>query len=90
MDRHGYTPLHMAAALNLTAISGRLLAGGALVDPLDKKGRSPLLLAARAGHSATTATLLNLGASVHVKVTYNSPPLSRDVLAFFFFLRNDL
>ena len=58
MDRHGYTPLHMAAALNLTAISGRLLAGGALVDPLDKKGRSPLLLAARAGHVDSVQLLL--------------------------------
>ena len=48
----------MAAALNLAAISGRLLAGGALVDPLDKKGRSPLLLAARAGHVDSVQLLL--------------------------------
>ena len=44
--------------MNLTAISGRLLAGGALVDPLDKKGRSPLLLAARAGHVDSVQLLL--------------------------------
>ena len=48
---------------------------GVEVDQLDQGGHTPLHLAARAGHSATTATLLNLGASVHVKVTYNSPPL---------------
>jgi ankyrin repeat protein len=42
---------------------------GLEVDQLDLGANTPLHLAARAGHTATTATLLNLGASVHAKVT---------------------
>jgi ankyrin repeat protein len=43
---------------------------GVEVDQLDMAGNTPLHLAARAGRTATAATLLNLGASVHVKVSY--------------------
>ncbi len=58
MDNKGFSPLHIAAAKNLTAIAGLLLARGAVVDLLDKDGRSPLLLAAGGGHVATVQLLL--------------------------------
>jgi len=57
-DRQGFTALHIAAAKNLTAIAGLLLAQGAAVDPVDNKGRSPLLLAAREGHVPMVQLLL--------------------------------
>jgi ankyrin repeat protein len=58
VDRHGFTALHIAAHRNLAAIAGLLLAQGATVDPLDSKGRSPLLLAARSGHVPMVQLLL--------------------------------
>jgi uncharacterized protein len=58
VDTKGFTPLHMAAAQNFTSISDRLLVGGAAIDPPDKKDRTPLLLAARAGHVETVQLLL--------------------------------
>jgi len=58
VDRQGFTALHIAADRNLAAIAGLLLAQGATVDPLDSKGRSPLLLAARSGHVPMVQLLL--------------------------------
>ena len=71
----GDTPLHRALLRRETLYALDLILSGADIHTVNFKGETPLHLAARAGHSATTATLLNLGASVHVKVTYNSPPL---------------
>ena len=44
---------------------------GVEVDQLDMGGNTPLHLAAKAGRTAISATLLNLGASVQMKVKTN-------------------
>ena len=41
---------------------------GLEVDQMDVSGNTPLHLAARSGNTKTASTLLNLGASVNMKV----------------------
>ena len=43
---------------------------GVEIDQLDMAANTPLHLAARGGRTAMAATLLHLGASVHMKVLY--------------------
>ena len=67
--------------IDICTVSGRYLwlalrgdvAGGAGVDQMDVSGNTPLHLAARAGNTKTASTLLNLGASVNMKVSFCFP-----------------
>ena len=69
VDKQGFTALHIAADRNLAAIAGLLVAQGAAVDPLDSKGRSPLLLAARRGHVPMVQLLLGRYRTPHLVYT---------------------
>lgn len=63
----GRTPLHRAALHGHTEVVLRLLVHGVKVDPADKDGMTPLMLAARGGHFATVRELIRRGkASVTV------------------------
>jgi ankyrin repeat protein len=51
---------------------------GVEIDQLDMAANTPLHLAARGGRTAMAATLLHLGASVHMKVLFFDESLKVD------------
>lgn len=69
--QNGYTPLHIAAKKNQTAVALALLQHGAETNVLTKQGVSPLHLAAQEGHAEMASLLLDKGAHVNTatKVT---------------------
>ncbi|KAH6622722.1 hypothetical protein F5144DRAFT_656286 [Chaetomium tenue] len=76
-DRRGYTPLmafveHVAddqddKARTLQAILETLVRAGASVEARNRRGETPLLMAARLGRKVALATLLECGANVNVR-----------------------
>lgn len=77
-DADGNTPLHMAAYKNQKAIVEYLLSRpGILKDPLDKRGLSPLLLAAGAGNLGCVESLLAAGCDLKIKGPDGSTALHR-------------
>jgi len=67
-DADGNTPLHLAAYRGQTEVVEYLLSRpGLLKDPVDKRGYSPLMLAASAGHAQTLAALLAAGCDPNLK-----------------------
>ena len=61
-DSDGTTPLHLAAYKGQKATVDFLLAQeGILKDPADKRGMTPLMLAAGAGHAEVVRSLLKAG-----------------------------
>lgn len=63
--QNGYTPLHIAAKKNQTAIASALMQYGAETNVLTKQGVSPLHLASQEGHSEMAALLLERGSVVN-------------------------
>ena len=49
---------------------------GLEMDQMDMSGNTPLHLAARSGNTKTASTLLNLGASVNMKVAFHDQEIS--------------
>ena len=49
-------------------LSDEMTREGIEIDQMDVSGNTPLHLAARSGNTKTASTLLNLGASVNMKV----------------------
>ena len=72
--QNGYTPLHIAAKKNQTAVALALLQYGAETNVLTKQGVSPLHLAAQEGHAEMASLLLGKGAHVNTatKVTHTT------------------
>ncbi|EAQ84080.1 hypothetical protein CHGG_10484 [Chaetomium globosum CBS 148.51] len=76
-DRRGYTPLmafveHVAddqddKARTLQAILETLVRAGASIEARNRRGETPLLMAARLGRKVALATLLECGANVHAR-----------------------
>ncbi|KAL2149719.1 hypothetical protein VTH82DRAFT_8371 [Thermothelomyces myriococcoides] len=76
-DRRGYTPLmafieHVSddqddKARTLQAILEALMRAGARLEARNRRGETPLLLAARLGRKVALATLLEGGANVHAR-----------------------
>ncbi|KAH6848233.1 hypothetical protein B0I37DRAFT_310806 [Chaetomium sp. MPI-CAGE-AT-0009] len=76
-DRRGYTPLmafveHVPddqddKARTLQAILETLVRAGAAVEARNRRGETPLLMAARLGRKVALATLLECGANVHAR-----------------------
>lgn len=67
-DAEQTTPLHMAAYKNQKAVVDYLLSRpGMLKDPLDKRGSTPLMLAAAAGNVGCVESLLASGCDVKIK-----------------------
>ncbi|KAL2160802.1 hypothetical protein VTH06DRAFT_999 [Thermothelomyces fergusii] len=76
-DRRGYTPLmafieHVSddqddKARTLQAILEALVRAGARLEARNRRGETPLLLAARLGRKVALATLLEGGANVHAR-----------------------
>ena len=61
---------HEAAIAGNTEAMARQLADGKPVDALDRYGQTALMLAARHGHDATVALLIELGAALDVTAKY--------------------
>lgn len=67
-DAEQNTPLHMAAYKNQKAVVDYLLSRpGMLKDPLDKRGSTPLMLAAAAGNVGCVESLLAAGCDIKIK-----------------------
>ncbi|MBS2039130.1 ankyrin repeat domain-containing protein [bacterium] len=67
-DGEQNTPLHMAAYKNQKAVVDYLLSRpGILKDPLDKRGSTPLMLAASAGNLSCVESLLAAGCDLKIK-----------------------
>ena len=67
----GRTPLHRAAQNGHTEVVLRLLVHGVSVDPADKDGVTPLMLAARGGHWSTARELVRKGKASVTAATDN-------------------
>lgn len=77
-DADQNTPLHMAAYKNQKAIVEYLLSRpGILKDPLDKRGSTPLMLAAAAGHIGCVESLLAAGCDLKLKTPDGTSALHR-------------
>jgi ankyrin len=57
-------PLHLAASSGAEALVQELLRRKVPVDPLDRNGKTPLILAIQSGHGACTRHLVAAGANV--------------------------
>jgi ankyrin repeat protein len=67
-DAEQTTPLHIAAYKNQKAVLDYLLSRpGMLKDPLDKRGSTPLMLAAAAGNVGCVESLLASGCDLKIK-----------------------
>lgn len=71
----GYTALCMAVVAGRQRCVRELLSAGADVDAIDRKGRSPLYLAAAAGDSTMCGLLLTHGAHPRRKATDSIEPI---------------
>ncbi|MBN1825517.1 MAG: ankyrin repeat domain-containing protein [Candidatus Eisenbacteria bacterium] len=58
---YGYTPLHLAALYGYGDIAEALLSAGAPVNPEDREGRTPLLLASARGNAGAAEILRKAG-----------------------------
>lgn len=77
-DGEQNTPLHMAAYKNQKAVVDYLLSRpGMLKDPLDKRGTTPLMLAAAAGNLSCVESLLAGGCDVKLKSQDGSTALHK-------------
>ena len=77
-DAEQNTPLHMAAYKNQKAVVDYLLSRpGMLKDPLDKRGTTPLMLAAAAGNLGCVESLLAGGCDLKVKSQDGSTALHK-------------
>ena len=77
-DAEQNTPLHMAAYKNQKAVVDYLLSRpGILKDPQDKRGSTPLMLAAAAGNLACVESLLAGGCDLKLKAPDGSTALHR-------------
>eukprot|EP00741_Cyanophora_paradoxa_P014551 tig00020806_g14031.t1 len=59
----GYTLLHNAADMGYVGVMRAALEQGAELEPLDSKGRTPLIVACASGEAAAARLLLDLGAA---------------------------
>ncbi|XP_026481141.1 transient receptor potential cation channel subfamily A member 1-like [Ctenocephalides felis] len=66
-DVQKMTPLHCASMFDHPEIVHYLIKEGSDINPLDKEGRSPLLLAASRAGWKTVHTLIRLGANINLK-----------------------
>jgi len=77
-DAEQNTPLHMAAYKNQKAVVDYLLSRpGMLKDPQDKRGTTPLMLAAAAGNLGCLESLLSAGCEVKLKSQDGSTALHK-------------
>ncbi|XP_046988480.1 ankyrin-1-like [Schistocerca americana] len=78
-DRHGNTPLHIAAARRPPAFSAALIAAGADIDAADSTGSTALHYAVRTGNIPTVRLLLESGARHDLRDNDGDSPLHRAV-----------
>lgn len=64
-ERHGWRPLHIAAANGCNEICELLLRAGAEVNATESLQWTPLMLAAQDGHTSTCQLLLDWGADIN-------------------------
>lgn len=67
VNQAGWTPLHYAAAVGDEEIVNLLLSKKATVDALAPNKTTPLMMAARSGHTRTIRILLDHGADVRLR-----------------------
>jgi len=70
-NHYGMTPLALAAGNGNVAVIDQLVKGGANPNGAVRAGETPLMLAARTGRSDAGKALLNAGATVDAKETWN-------------------
>jgi uncharacterized protein len=67
VNKPGWTALHYAAGIGHSAIVAKLLERYAYIDAESPNKTTPLMMAARAGHSATVKLLIDEGADSKLK-----------------------
>lgn len=74
-DKHGLTPLHLAAWEGHKDVAELLISKGANVNAKCKDGSTPLHFAAMFGHKDIAALLISKGADVNIEDTFGYTPL---------------
>ncbi|AVK77134.1 Ankyrin repeat domain containing protein [Pandoravirus macleodensis] len=69
------TPLHVAAVKNDVSLIKKLVAAGAPLDAVDKKGNAPIVMAAHVGATEAVSALMELGADVNTRDGRGNPLL---------------
>lgn len=77
----GSTVLHYAAMANHANVIARLIAGGANVEAVDYRLRTPLMIAASGGNTAAIGALIDAGANLEALDENNRTALMRAALS---------
>ncbi len=70
----GWRALHFAAAEGREEMAAFLLDSGATVDPVDKWGRTPLMIVCEWGQTSMVTLLLDRGADLHARGRWQRTP----------------
>lgn len=80
LERHGNSPLHLAALRENVPVVRRLIVAGADVELRARNGHTPIMRAMYANHVGIVRCLYDAGASLESKDNYGRTPIERAII----------